>query len=222
VSIAGQSLPAPGSEQFGGIIHLHGRLADHRLSLIRTPLVLTSAEYGDAYMRSGWASRFLFDLARCKTLVLIGYSAGDAPVRYLLNVLQADRERFTDLKSVYALDAVEGDELEASERWSLVAVEAVPYRRRNDGSPAHSALWQDLAQLAALVERPKPARRQRTQEILVKPYTSSTTQDRADLEWLIRGKGDLWDVILGSVNDAQWIDHFTRQQLWCHRSCDSP
>jgi hypothetical protein len=108
-------------------------------------LVLTSAEYGDAYMRSGWASRFLFDLARCKSLVLIGYSAGDAPVRYFLNVLQADRERFTDLKPVYALDAVKGDEIEASERWALVAVQAIPYRRRNDGSPEHGALWRDLA-----------------------------------------------------------------------------
>lgn len=45
-------------------------------------LVITSADYGDAYMRSGWASRFLFDLCRCKTIVLVGYSAGDAPVRY--------------------------------------------------------------------------------------------------------------------------------------------
>ncbi len=216
VSVAGQSLPAPGSEQFHGIIHLHGRLADHGLNLARTPLVLTSAEYGDAYMRSGWASRFLFDLARCKTLVLVGYSASDAPVRYFLNVLQADRERFTDLKTVYALDAVNGDEVEASERWSLVAVQAVPYRRRNAGPPElkHSALWQDLVRLAALVERPKPARRQRTQEILVKPYATSTAQDRADLEWLIKGKGDLWDVVLAGVEDAQWIDHFSRDQLW--------
>jgi hypothetical protein len=27
-------------------------------------LVVTSANYDDAYMRSGWASRFLFDLCR--------------------------------------------------------------------------------------------------------------------------------------------------------------
>jgi SIR2-like domain len=214
VSIAGQSLPAPGSEQFGGIIHLHGRLVDHELGLARTPVVLTSAEYGDAYMRSGWASRFLFDLARCKTLVLIGYRAGDAPVRYFLNVVQADRERFTDLKPVYALDAIDGDKLEAAELWSLVAVEAIPYRRRTDGSPEHNALWHDLAQLAELVERPKPARRQRTQEILAKPYASSTAQDRTDLAWLIKGKGDLWDVMLASVDDAEWIDHFSREQLW--------
>lgn len=214
VSVAGQSLPAPGSERFGGIIHLHGRLASPELGLTRTPLVLTSAEYGDAYMRSGWASRFLFDLARCKTLVLVGYSASDAPVRYFLNVLQSDRQRFTDLKQVYALDWIRDDDLEADDRWSLVAVQAIPYRLRTDGSPQHGALWEDIEQLAALVERPKPARRQRTQEILAKPYMDSTPRDRADLEWLIKSKGDLWDVVLASVNDPQWIDHFSKQQLW--------
>ena len=78
-SFAGQALPVPGSSSFSGIIHIHGRLADDLLKLESTPLVLTSADYGDAYMRSGWASRFLFDLARCKTIALVGYSASDAP-----------------------------------------------------------------------------------------------------------------------------------------------
>ena len=71
-SHAGQDLPEPGATTFGGVIHLHGRLEDPRLKLTRSRLVLTSAEYGDAYMRSGWAARFLFDLARTRTLVLVG------------------------------------------------------------------------------------------------------------------------------------------------------
>ncbi len=100
ISFAGQALPVPGSSSFSGIIHIHGRLADAVLGLESTPLVLTSADYGDAYMRSGWASRFLFDLARCKTIVLVGYSASDAPVRYFFNVLEADRARFPDIKNL--------------------------------------------------------------------------------------------------------------------------
>lgn len=106
LSFAGQALPLPGSSDFAGIIHLHGRISDGNIGLTQTPLIMTSADYGDAYMRSGWASRFLFDLVRCKTIVLVGYSAGDAPVRYFLNVLEADRERFRELKPVYALDGI--------------------------------------------------------------------------------------------------------------------
>ncbi len=78
IRVAGQAIPAPGAQDFDGIIHLHGRHEDSTTGIKGTPVVLTSAEYGDAYMRSGWASRFLFDLARCKTIVLVGYSAGDA------------------------------------------------------------------------------------------------------------------------------------------------
>jgi hypothetical protein len=179
--------------------------------------VLTSAEYGDAYMRSGWAARFLFDLARCKTLVLVGYSAGDAPVRYLLNVLQADRERFTDLRPVYALDGVTNDEMEADERWSTIAVQPIPFRLANDGGPAFAPLWRDLKKLASFVERPKKSRRDRAAKILARSYASSTVDDRSDLAWLLKGRDDLWDVVLANVQDPEWFDHFSREQLWQRR-----
>ena len=58
-SFAGAQVPAPAAPRFEGIIHLHGRLADQRLDLDQSDLVLTSADYGDAYLRSGWAARFL-------------------------------------------------------------------------------------------------------------------------------------------------------------------
>ncbi|WP_042292078.1 SIR2 family protein, partial [Paraburkholderia mimosarum] len=132
-SLAGQALPPPGTDTCQGIIHLHGRIRDAEAGLEATPLVLTSADYGDAYMRSGWASRFLFDLVRCKTLVLVGYSAGDAPVRYFLNLLEGDRDRFNDLRSVYALDSYEHDASETAERWDTIAVVPIPYRKRHDG-----------------------------------------------------------------------------------------
>ena len=57
ISFAGQALPAPGSPSFSGIIHIHGRLADISLGLERTPLVLMSADYGDAYMAQNQSSR---------------------------------------------------------------------------------------------------------------------------------------------------------------------
>lgn len=109
-SFAGQALPLPGSASFHGIIHIHGRIRDPAIGLDQSALFMTSADYDDAYMRSGWVSRFFFDLCRCKTVVLVGYSANDAPVRYFLNVLEADRARFRDLRTVYALDAIEGSE----------------------------------------------------------------------------------------------------------------
>jgi NAD-dependent SIR2 family protein deacetylase len=63
-SYAGPAMPQPKVDAFTGVLHLHGRLADVRddLNLTETDLILTSAEFGDAYLRSGWASRYVYDV----------------------------------------------------------------------------------------------------------------------------------------------------------------
>ena len=216
MSFAGQALPAPGNSDFSGIVHMHGRLADEVLGLEQTPLVLTSADYGDAYMRSGWASRFLFDLARCKTIVLVGYSANDAPVRYFLNVLEADRARFLDLKPVYALDAYEHDSIEATEPWGTLAVTPLPYCKVNaeTGLGDHSPLWRDLEALADFVDRPKHSRRERAHVVLESRFVDTGTVERRELAWLFGGRHDLWSVVMDAVADPAWFEFFQDEKLW--------
>ena len=210
LSHAGQDLPQPGGARFSGIVHLHGRIEDDGAGLEGTRLVLTSADYGDAYMRSGWASRFLFDLARCKNIVLVGYRAGDAPVRYILNVLEADRERFGDLKTVYALDAFPDGEDEADARWIAVAVEPLPYRAPigATGGPDHAALWRDLDGLAGLVERPWPTRRTWATATLRKDVADLTPLERARVIWLFGSEGSaaLWDIPVREIVDPSWFE----------------
>jgi len=215
-SFAGQSLPAPGEADFSGIIHIHGRLADAKLGMDATPLVVTSSEYGDAYMRSGWASRFLFDLARCKTIVLIGYSAADAPVRYFLNVLEADRARFPDLRHVYAFDCYEKKPAEAEIGWGTLAVTPLPYCKLNPetGEKDHSPLWGDLQQLADVIERPKRSRENRARSILTEDSEEITDQKLRELDWLFTGRSDLWPVFLNNVSDPNWFHIFQNNKFW--------
>jgi NAD-dependent SIR2 family protein deacetylase len=52
-SHAGKALPKPGGREDYGIMHLHGRIRDDQISLRRSDLVLTSADFGDAYLRDG-------------------------------------------------------------------------------------------------------------------------------------------------------------------------
>ncbi|WP_028223222.1 SIR2 family protein [Paraburkholderia oxyphila] len=214
LSLAGQSIPGPGASDFAGIIHLHGRLLDERLGLDATPLVLTSAQYGEAYMRSGWASRFLFDLARCRTIVLVGYSAGDAPVRYFLNVLESDRQRFEDLRPIYALEAVEHDASQANARWAAVAVRALPYRRNSQapGGP-HANLWRDLGDLAELMRQPRAWRRRSAAAIVASAFDASDADALARVEWLFRGKGDLWDIVIRKMDDPRWLAYLSDSRI---------
>jgi hypothetical protein len=102
-SYAGVSMPCAGGDSDHGILHLHGRIAD-ALNLPPTDLILTSSDFGYAYLRSGWASRYIEDRMRLGRLVLVGYGAEDAAMRLLLETLDADRDRFRDLHEIYAID----------------------------------------------------------------------------------------------------------------------
>lgn len=103
-SHAGKAIPKPGGLKDFGILHIHGRLGDPQLGLAQSDLILTSADFGDAYLRDGWASQYVEDRMRINTLALVGYAAEDPALRLLLETLDADRERFRDLKQVYALE----------------------------------------------------------------------------------------------------------------------
>ncbi len=216
LSFAGQDLPPPGNANFGGIIHLHGRIANENLGLNETPLVITSADYGEAYMRAGWASRFLFDLCRCKTIVLIGYRAGDAPVRYFLNVLEADRQRFPDLHKVYALEPV-SEYRKIDTRWEALAVEPIAYKYNIEPETQkedHSVLWRDLERLAEVIERPSVTRRSWARKILGKPFAEADPLELDRIAWLYRGNRDLWGVALTTIEDAQWFEFLAARKLW--------
>jgi len=103
-SHAGKAIPRPGTPEDYGILHLHGRIAYGPRNIERSDLIVTSADFGDAYLRDGWASQYIEDRMRLNTLVLVGYAAEDTAMRLLLETLDADRDRFRDLKKIYAFE----------------------------------------------------------------------------------------------------------------------
>ena len=103
-SHAGKAIPRPGTPEDHGILHLHGRIAYGPGNIPPSDTILTSADFGDAYLRDGWASQYVEDRMRLNTLVLVGYTAEDTAMRLLLETLDADRERFRDLKKIYAIE----------------------------------------------------------------------------------------------------------------------
>ena len=103
-SHAGKAIPRPGTPNDHGILHLHGRIAFPPGNIPPSELILTSADFGDAYLRDGWAAQYIEDRMRLNTLVLVGYAAEDTAMRLLLETLDADRDRFRDLKKIYAIE----------------------------------------------------------------------------------------------------------------------
>ena len=209
-SHAGPAMPQPKASGFAGVLHLHGRLADQTLGLSETDLVLTSAEFGDAYLRSGWASRYVYDLARAFTIVLIGYQAEDPPMRYLLEALEADRERFFDLQNIYAFAPNGEDEEVEKALWRAKAVEPILYNVPEDD---HAALYDTLAQWKLYADDPSAWRRDRLRVIFEKgPDTLNEAGLNECLELLSHGDAS---QLLGTLSpSASWLPFLSSKDVF--------
>lgn len=210
-SHAGMAMPQPKVAGCTGVLHLHGRLADPKpeLDAFDSDLVLTSAEFGDAYLRSGWASRYMYDLVRAYTVVLVGYQADDPPMRYLLEALEADRERYPDLQKVYAFAATElGNEELTRALWAAKAVEPILYTVRDDD---HAQLYNSLIEWRSYAEDPTAWRRERMRRFAgVAPGTEDQISDFISL----LSHGDACQL-LGELSPvAEWLTVFVGKRVF--------
>jgi hypothetical protein len=68
---------------FSGVLHIHGAL--EKAKQRHSELVLSDRDFGEFYLRRRVVPDFIYDAARLFNLVLVGYSANDPPMRYLLS-----------------------------------------------------------------------------------------------------------------------------------------
>lgn len=71
-------------EEFEGIIHFHGCVNKNYTGPDGDGFVLSSSEFGQAYLSVGWATKFIRSILEKYSVVFIGYAADDWPVQYLL------------------------------------------------------------------------------------------------------------------------------------------
>ena len=146
-------IPRPGrSGDFAGILHIHGAL--DRNSDRTSDLVFTDQDFGEFYMRRRTVPDFIYDAARLFHLVLLGYSADDPPMRYLLNAVAADGVRFDDLKERFAFVGVETPDPVLVEDWKGRGITPIAYDSKNH----HQSLLDLLerwAELSAVNGKPK-------------------------------------------------------------------
>jgi hypothetical protein len=214
-SHAGPAMPQPKVDAFTGVLHLHGRLADGRIQLgltEETALILTSAEFGDAYLRSGWASRYVYDIVRVYTVVMVGYQADDPPMRYLLEALEADRERYPDLKKVYAfVPATTGHEERTTALWDAKGVEPILYKPTDDND--HSVLYETLAEWRRYADDPTAWRREALRSIL-----SSKPDDLSEKEIATAAAslshGDAAQLLADVSPDAIWVAPLAKRNIF--------
>jgi hypothetical protein len=213
-SHAGPAMPQPKVDGFGGVLHLHGRLADTlpELRVDDTGLILTSSEFGDAYLRSGWATRYVYDLVRAYTVVMVGYQADDPPVRYLLEALEADRERYPDLHQVYAfVPAQISDYEEQQALWYAKGVDPILYTPLSDND--HSPLYDTLKEWCVYADNPTAWRREALRKLIRKKPEDFDGQAVAEAVTLL-GHGDASELLGELSPDASWLIELEKQSVF--------
>ena len=136
-------LPPAKPDTFQGLVYLHGALKgwpDDK------QLVLSTADFGAAYMLEGWALRFVVELFRHFHVVFVGYSLEDPTMRYLVSALAAAREanpqQFKPPFAFASFDANNGAiaREKVVREWRLAGITAIPF----DRSGKYKQLWTSL------------------------------------------------------------------------------
>src|SRR6266568_1258414 len=139
-------LPDPNRpEDFIGIIHLHGHVDDNYQGSSGDGFVLSSSEFGDAYLADGWATQFIRSILEKYVVVFVGYAADDPPVHYLLEALN---KRSNPLQKMYAFQV--GTQNDAEARWGHKGVVPIAF----DGADNYKSLWDTLAAWAERAVNP--------------------------------------------------------------------
>ena len=141
---AAPMLPIPKISRWDGLVYLHGLLPAKSDDTTLNRLVVTSGDFGMAYLTERWAARFVSELFRNYLVCFVGYSINDPVLRYMMDALAADRMQGEVTRQAWALgDCEPGQEHRKTIEWEAKGVTPILYHV-SSGSRDHSALHETL------------------------------------------------------------------------------
>jgi len=141
---AAPMLPIPKNSRWDGIVYLHGLLPKKTDDIALNRLVVTSGDFGLAYLTERWAARFVSELFRNYVVCFVGYSINDPVLRYMMDALAADRMLGEVTPQAWSFgDCEPGQEHLKTIEWEAKGVTPILYPVPM-GTYDHSALHQTL------------------------------------------------------------------------------
>lgn len=141
---AAPMLPIPKKSRWNGLVYLHGLLPPRQDDDALNRLVITSGDFGLAYLTERWAARFVSELFRNYVVCFVGYSINDPVLRYMMDALAADRMLGEVTPQAWAFaDCPPGEEKSKEIEWAAKGVKPILYEVPL-GSHDHSALHETL------------------------------------------------------------------------------
>lgn len=132
--------PIP-KNRWDGLVYLHGLLPSAPKSAELDRLVVSSGDFGLAYLTERWAARFVSELFRNYSVCFVGYSIDDPVLRYMMDALAADRSFGESLPDAYAFCSFsKGKEDKTADEWKAKNVIPILYRKHRNHTYLHRTL----------------------------------------------------------------------------------
>jgi len=133
-------LPVP-KNRWDGLVYLHGLLSKAPTSSQLHSLVVSSGDFGLAYLTERWAARFVGELFRNYTVCFVGYSINDPVLRYMTDALAADRLLGESWPEMFAFGSYsKGTEEQRANEWRAKNVTPILYRELDRHSLLHKTI----------------------------------------------------------------------------------
>ena len=121
-------LPVP-KNRWTGLVYLHGLLPTNPDDENLDHLIISSGDFGLAYLTERWAARFVGELFRNFTVCFVGYSIDDPVLRYMTDALAADRLMGESPAEMFAFASHSKRKRdERKEEWTAKNVTPILYR----------------------------------------------------------------------------------------------
>lgn len=133
-------LPVP-KKRWSGLVYLHGLISDEPTVSELDRLVVSSGDFGLAYLTERWAARFVSELFRNYTVCFIGYSINDPVLRYMMDALAADRLLGESPPEMFGFGSYSRTkEGERANEWRAKNVTPILYREHHHHAYLHKTL----------------------------------------------------------------------------------
>lgn len=203
-------LPIPKNSRWDGLVYLHGLLPAKEDDALLNRLVITSGDFGLAYLSERWAARFVSELFRNYVVCFVGYSINDPVLRYMMDALAADRMLGEATPQAWAFgDCEPGHEHLKIIEWEAKGVKPILYEVPT-GTHDHSLLHKTLHTWADTYRDGVQGKEAIVVKYALTKPQASTQQDNfvGRVLWALSDKSGLPAKRFADFNPAPALDWF--------------
>lgn len=202
------------NDRWNGIVYLHGLLNEVPEFGENGDLVVSSGDFGQAYLVDRWAARFLGQLFKKYSVCFIGYSLEDPVVRYMTDALAAARILGETSPEMFAFCSYKGSNEEVVRNmWDAKGVTPIPYNQKRK----HSLLLKTLEEWAKTFQEGWQGKIRVINSLIGTKPSPSTAEDDfiKKMVWALSDPTGKPAEIFANANpvfDLSWLNAFSEKK----------